>query len=256
MEHIKLDLKVKQTIFQLKQIHGNLNTVTASTVNRIAERFVNRYKNNLSKTLIIRTNYTYGAIGSYPATAIRTSGEFRSTSRIDARVFVKNYKGGLHYLAVQEFGLEKSQQASAENYVSMPTKQARKGGSFRGSVRLSLGLLRSPARTLSIKGNAKNINNFGEQEDGLGDSQRIAILHKYKKLDPFGWNLKTPFNFYIGGHTDLYQLKGNKFQLVRMLRKKKQKIKPIPNFRKTMDSFTKQEINSVFLREAKNLFSS
>lgn len=253
MKPLTFEMKTKKTIKELKSIHGGLSSVSASTVNVLANRFVTRYKTNLSRTLIIRTKYTFGAIGLYKATAIRSTGEFRSIRKIDAKVFVKNYKGGPHYLAIQELGLSKHQQQSANNYVSMPTNQARKGGSFKGSVRAQLSLRKAPYRSLRIGGRAKSVSEFGSPSDGFTDPQRIAILHKYKKLDPYGWDLKTPFQFFLGGHSDFYQMKGNKFQMVRMLRKKTQKVKPIPNFENAFNSFTQNEVYSVFLRESKKI---
>jgi hypothetical protein len=246
MAHIKADIDTKKFMRDLAKIHGGLNQAHARTINNIGQKTINRYNKALKSEFTVRTQFTLNALRMYKATWTSKSkpGSLRPIRNINALLFISKMKGGAeHYLALQEEGAQKSLQKSANNTVSLPMDNARKGGNFSGSISPKYRLTKNAPKDLRFRSGANRNLSTGR---GYSDKQRWAIVNKYKSENPYGWDMTQPFKLEYDGNIDAYAKKGNRIALIRRMRRKNQRIKKRPLFENTLNQITEAEMQNIF----------
>lgn len=246
----------KQYIKMLQKKHGAMAIVGSHTVNEGATIIKKSYDKELDK-FVLRNKFTKGAVKLYKSTPQRKSGEFRKITGINAKVGVLKLKGGKeHYLLLQEKGGTKT--GHVEGKVPIPIDMtARTGGVKSGVIKGPLQLQRSGIQTLTLGGKP-----FGFQNDGYTMDQRWAILHKYtgtskigrnRSNNRYGWDLKKQF-FFVGNRRGfgIFQVKGkNRIHMVRTLEKSSVQIRARHGFQKSVDKVDRQDMQRIFVQNAK-----
>jgi hypothetical protein len=238
---MKLKFNEKKFRRDLAKIHGGIEITASRTVNAAVGRARARYNKSLESEYEIKSKrFTLGAAKEFPSTPERKSkpGQLRALRDIRALLVVKKIRGELHYLAKQEFGIEKEGHKSADGFASLPrTDTARKGGTLAGKVAPKFTLKKSPGRSLLFQG-----RRFGLPGDGLSDAKRWAVLNRNRRR----FNVRQPFRFTMRGQTDVYAEVKGKIRIIRFTRKKTQKIKKMPLFHKAFDSISSAEMQRDF----------
>lgn len=249
----------KQYIKMLQRKHGGLAIVGSHTVNEGSAIIHKAYDKELDK-FTIRNKFTKGAVKLYKSSPQRKSGEFRKITGINAKVGIRKMRGGKdHYLLLQEKGGTKTGASQTKGKVPIPIDvTARMGGTHAGVIKGPLQLQRAGGiQTLTLGGRP-----FGLPNDGLTMNQRWAILRKYtgtsrigrnRAGNRYGWNLKKQF-FFTGNRRGLgiFQVKGkNKIQMVRTLEKSSVRIRATRGFQKSVDKLDRQDMQRIFVQNAK-----
>jgi hypothetical protein len=238
-------------IANLQRLHGAIPVVSANTVNTAAKLADKKYKESLKSDLIIRNKFTLNAVKIFKAKAIRSSGEFRQIQDINAIAGVRKLRGGKdHYLLKHEIGGVTRGGAQTDGKVAKPLDATRTSENLNRPIKRALRLQQSKIQTLTLGGRA-----FGKPGDGFKASQRWAILEKYKKSNPYGWDLKQQF-YFVGMKRGLgaFQQKGKRFRMLRKLDDTKVNIRGLKNFTKSMATLTPSKMELIFKRESQKIF--
>ena len=250
---IKANLDTKRFLKDLSKIHGGLHQASSRTVNDIAEITRNRYNKFIEKDFTIRTKFTRNALKVYPSKYMSKSkpGQLRPLRDINAMLAIRNINGKPHYLAVQEFGLEKKPHKSADGTVSVASyKYSRTGGTKKGKVIPKYNLKKMVPQTLKLSG-----ADFGVKGDGFHNKQRWAILRDHERRNDKQFNLTKPFWFRWNAQSDIYaqKKKGESPWLIRATRIKKMKVKTRANFQKAFDQINENEAQEIFNKVASRI---
>lgn len=236
----KIKSNPKQFIKELKIIHGKMEKVAVNTLNKAGKLIEGEYKRKNKKDYVIRGKFTDKAVRMFKATSKGRGGSLRPLNNINAVVFVPQIKGDDHYLKDHEFGEIKKGAKSTKGFIATPTDAARTGASYKGRVNRA-GDLRKIQRIQTLKIKGKPV------EEEFKGKQLWAVLHKYKKDNPYGWDLKKPF--YLFGNIHVF--KRNRFPRIRTLEDKARKLKKNPNFTESVEKVgTPQKMEKIFQSEA------
>lgn len=250
---IGADVDTKKFLRDLSRIQGGLHQASARTANAMGELTQNRYNKLIRTDFHIRTKFTLKSLRMFRASYRRKSkpGALRPLRDINVLLFIQNIRGKIHYLVIQEEGLDKERHRSANETVSMPiASSARKGGTESGRVAPRMTLRKSSPKTLQI---GKSAADFGTTRDGYSDNQRWAILKKYQKKNPYNWDLKKPFQFAYGGDTDAYMQIGRGVKMIRQMRDKNRKVKRRPNYDEAFNMLSEAETQQIFNKIAERI---
>jgi hypothetical protein len=248
---LKITDNIPDYIKFLKKRHGALQLASAETVNTAAKIIDNSYRTEVKK-FTLRNQFTMGAIRLLPATAKRSSGEFRKIEKINAYVGVRKMRGGKdHYLKKQEEGAKVSGKGGTLGAVPVPLDPARMSEAHNRPIKGPLRLQNAKIQTLSL----------GGQPFGIGDRysprQRWSILYKYSGRSNSGrpagrdqgWNLKVPFFFQgIRRGLGVFQLSGDRFKMLRTLEKKSISVTPRHGLQKAVRKLTPGIMEMIFKR--------
>ena len=221
---LKISDNIPAYIKFLKKRHGALQEVCAETVNEAARRIDADYRAEVKK-FTLRNKFTLGAIKLLPATAKRSTGEYRKMEKINAVIGVKKLKGGKeHYLRKQEEGATVKGNANTLGAVPVPLNTARMSGAHNRPVKGPLRLQTTTTQTLTLGGQP-----FGTKADRFNPRQRWALLYKYTGRSGSGkprgreqgWDIKKPFFFQgLTRGLGIFQLQGSRFRMIRTLENK------------------------------------
>jgi hypothetical protein len=248
---LKITDNIPDYIKFLKKRHGALQLASAETVNTAAKIIDNSYRTEVKK-FTLRNQFTMGAIRLLPATAKRSSGEFRKIEKINAYVGVRKMRGGKdHYLKKQEEGAKVSGKGGTLGAVPVPLDPARMSGAHNRPIKGALRLQNTAIQTLSLGGKPFGIH------DRYSPRQRWAMLYKYTGRSGSGrpagrdqgWDIKKPFFFQgIRRGLGIFQLQASRFRMIRTLEKKVISIVPRRGLQRAVKKLTPGLMEMIFKR--------
>lgn len=248
---IKLNLETNQFIRKLGRRGNALQQVAAETVNDEAEGLDINYKRRLQRKQRLRARkFTLGAVKTFKANPIRSSGEPRPLHDINAIVGIRKMKGGKkHYLAKLEEGRIQRGHSKTRGRVPIPLTAARTSRNVNKPISSPNRLMKGETQVLRAGSKI-----FGLLNDRFKNPrQRFAILYRYFRTGSSGLtgDLRKPFFFSDNSNRlGIFKFISGRARKLRNLEETSVKTRKRPNFRDSVNTITPERIQKTFNRKA------